>query len=264
MSERRWDTAIVGTLSTQLMNAIGRRIVAGDYKMGATLPSEFALCDEYGVSRTPLREAVKKLLAKGLIAVAPKSGTRVLPADRWNQLDPDVLRWRFDSGADGTLIDQLYELRGAFEPEACRLAALNGSETEHAEISRHFERMRALHHDPHGVVEADLAFHMAIVAATRNLFLISVSQSIRMALDFWFSLSADKQFFPESELDRHRLIRDAIVARRGGAAAAAMRRLLLESRRSLDEALAATRLAAEPAQGSRRGRATDKRQVKAL
>lgn len=239
-SKSRREAGASGTLSARIMDSIGRRIVSGEYCVGGALPPEVALCAEYGLSRTPLREAMKKLHAKGLIAMAPKSGTHVLPADSWNQLDPDILRWRFDSRPDEWLLGQLYELRIAFEPEACRLAAVNGGEADHAAISAQFERMAAMRESAEGVIDPDIAFHMAIVAATRNVFLMSVGAAIRTALKFQFRLSAEKRPFPARELEQHRLIRDAILARDGPRAAEAMRALVALSRDSLAEFLRRT------------------------
>jgi DNA-binding FadR family transcriptional regulator len=226
-----------GTLSARIMDAIGRRIVAGHYRAGTALPTEPALCDEYRVSRTPLREAVKRLHAKGLVAVGPRAGTRVLAESEWNQLDPDLLRWRFAAGADGTLVAHLYELRVAFEPEACRLAALNGRADDHAAVAAGMAAIEATQDDLARTVEADIAFHTAIIAATRNPFMISVGSAVRQLLRFSFTVRADRTRFPPSELAQHRRIADAVLARDGEEAAAGMRALLGESRRSLTAAL---------------------------
>jgi GntR family transcriptional regulator, galactonate operon transcriptional repressor len=231
-SDRR-TRSTSGTLSGQVMDAIGRRIVSGVYAADEVLPSEHSLCAELGLSRTPLREAMKRLHAKGLIKVGPRNGTKVLPPRLWSQLDPDVLRWRFEQGASDDLIDQLYELRLVFEPEASRLAALHGDAADHAAIMAAFQRMEALIADSERVISADLAFHMAIIAATHNIFLISVSTAIGAALKVQFELGAKRRTFPKAELDMHRLIRDAIVGRDSEAAADHTRGLIEASRLSV-------------------------------
>jgi DNA-binding FadR family transcriptional regulator len=222
-----------GTLSGQVMDEIGRRIVTGFYAAGEVLPPEFSLCAEFRLSRTPLREAMKRLNAKGLIVVGPKSGTKVLPQRHWSQLDADVLRWRFAQGASDDLIDQLYELRLVFEPEASRLAALHGDAGDHAAIMATYRRMEELIADPERVISADLAFHMAIIAATHNIFLISVSTAIGAALKAQFELGAKRRTFPRAELDMHRLIRDAILGGDSEAAATHTRDLIEASRLSV-------------------------------
>ncbi|MGL4242598.1 MAG: FadR/GntR family transcriptional regulator, partial [Beijerinckiaceae bacterium] len=162
----RRGRAATSTLSGRVMDEIGRRIVNGVYGAGDVLPSEFSLCAEFGLSRTPLREAMKRLNAKGLIIVGPRNGTKVLPQSHWSQLDADVLRWRFENGASAELVDQLYELRLVFEPEASRLAAIHGDEHDHKAIRVAFQQMEALIADTDRVISADVAFHMAIIAAT--------------------------------------------------------------------------------------------------
>jgi DNA-binding FadR family transcriptional regulator len=176
---------------------------------------------------------MKRLHAKGLIIVGPKNGTKVLPQRAWSQLDPDVLRWRFEQGASDDLIDQLYELRLVFEPEASRLAALHGDVADHAAIMAAFQRMESLIADHERVISADIAFHMAIIAATHNIFIISVSTAIGAALKVQFELGAKRRTFPKAELDLHRLIRDAIVGRNGETAATRTRELIEASRLSV-------------------------------
>lgn len=237
MPAKRPSRSAPGTLSTQVMHLLGRRIVAGDFRVGDTLPVEPILCRRFGVSRTTLREAVKKLHGKGMIAIAPKSGTRVRPPSEWSQLDPDVIGWRLRGAPDPDLLRQLYEMRQALEPEACRLAAINADEDGRRAIGDAFARMAAARHDPARVVEMDVAFHMAIVAATRNLFLISLGSAIRGTLGFAFALGVPLKPFSASELRRHRVIMDLVLARRADAASIAMRRLLQESHRTLAAAL---------------------------
>lgn len=243
--ERAPAPARRGTLSARIMDAIGHQIVAGHYRSGEALPPEAALCDEYRVSRTPLREAVKRLHAKGLVAVGPRAGTRVLAEAQWHQLDPDLLRWRFAAGPDETLVGHLYELRAALEPEACRLAALHGEETDRAAIASAIAQLEANRHDLALSVEADVAFHAAIIAATRNPFMVSLGSAVGLLLGFSFKVRADRTEFPPAELAAHRRIADAILDGDGDGAAAAMRTLLVASRRSLATALE-HRSAAEP------------------
>lgn len=234
------------TLSARVMNAVGRRIAEGVYEAGDVLPPEAELCAEFGVSRTSLREAMTRLIAKGLIVVGPKSGTRVLPTTRWNQLDVDLLRWRLEVGMKDEIVEQLYELRFAFEPDASRLAALHGSDEDHAAITAALAEMDRLRDDSVRLVEPDIAFHMAIVAATRNVFMISVAAAVRTALTYQFQVGEAHRVFPASAFDAgefalHGRIGRAILARRGDAAAGLMRELIRASRQSLVRAMERSR-----------------------
>ena len=76
------------------VDLLGAAIVAGRYTVGALLPPEPLLCTELGVSRTVVCEAVKSLIAKGLLVTGPKVGTRVLPEEQSNCFDADVVAWQ--------------------------------------------------------------------------------------------------------------------------------------------------------------------------
>lgn len=220
------------TLSQRVVDALGEAIMRGRFVPGEVLPTEPELGARLGVSRTPLREAVKKLHDKGLVAIGRKTGTRVRPREDWHHLDPDVLRWRLQTGPDDDILRQLYELRAAIEPEACRFAALNGTAEDHAAIATAFARMESCRHDVAAVVEADVGFHLAIVAATRNVFYAGLASAIGNALQTAFVLGAKRRTFPADELEQHRKVWHAIAARDGDRAASRMRRLLGASQRS--------------------------------
>jgi DNA-binding FadR family transcriptional regulator len=231
--KRSGRRARVVTLSQHVMDKLGAAIVRGRFAEGAVLPTEAALCVRFGVSRTPLREAIKKLHGKGLISVGPKSGTRVRSSRDWHQLDPDVLRWRLQTGPDDEILRQLYELRAGIEPEACRFAALNGGPEDHAAIGAAFERMEACRADIAAVVEADVGFHLSIIHATRNIFFSGLASAIGNALYTAFLLGARRRTFPADELAQHRAVWRAIATRKGDLAARLMRKLLATSRRSV-------------------------------
>ena len=76
------------------VDLLGEAIVTGRYPVGSSLPPEPILCEELGVSRTVVREAVKSLIAKGLLVTGPKVGTRVLAEEQWNVLRKPTGLWR--------------------------------------------------------------------------------------------------------------------------------------------------------------------------
>ena len=86
---------------------IGEAIVAGRYAAGMSIPPEPILCDELGVSRTAVREAVKSLIAKGLVTTGPKVGTRVSTEEHWNWFDPDVIAWKSKAGITAAFLRDL-------------------------------------------------------------------------------------------------------------------------------------------------------------
>src|SRR4028118_868378 len=96
-----------GTLAVQVLEHLGHQILSGEVPVGGQLPTEAALCEHFGVSRTAVREAIKALSAKGFIEVRTKTGTRVRPRRDWNLLDPEVLAWQGELGADEYFLDKL-------------------------------------------------------------------------------------------------------------------------------------------------------------
>ena len=102
---------------------LGEAILAGRFGPDGVLPPEPQLCAELSVSRTVVREAVKSLVAKGLLLTGPKVGTRVQPSERWNWFDPDVIAWQAKAGLTPEFLRDLQDLRGIVEPAAMRLAA---------------------------------------------------------------------------------------------------------------------------------------------
>ncbi|MFM8863718.1 MAG: FadR/GntR family transcriptional regulator, partial [Limnohabitans sp.] len=88
---------------------LGEAILTGRYPAGSSLPPEPVLCEALGVSRTVVREAIKSLVAKGLVVTGPKVGTRVLPEDEWNWFDPSVIAWQARNGLSLEFLQDLQE-----------------------------------------------------------------------------------------------------------------------------------------------------------
>src|ERR1700709_2186728 len=115
--------SLIRNVHSQVADRIGISIVRGDIAAGDALPSEMQICAMMDVSRTVVREAIRTLNGKGLVESRPKSGTRVRPPQQWNQLDPDVLRWRLETSDMDSYLTKLFQLRCAVEPAAAALAA---------------------------------------------------------------------------------------------------------------------------------------------
>jgi DNA-binding FadR family transcriptional regulator len=106
-----------------IAHKLGAAILAGEYLPGDVLSGEVVFSEQLDVSRSAYREAIQALAAKGLVESRPKAGTRVLPRNRWNLLDPEVLGWAFAGQPDMAFIRSLFELRAIVEPAAAALAA---------------------------------------------------------------------------------------------------------------------------------------------
>jgi DNA-binding FadR family transcriptional regulator len=121
----------------------------------------------YSASRTAVREAIKVLSAKGLVAARPRFGTYVRPRADWNALDADVLRWQEGSASNVRLLRQLDEVRRVVEPQAARLAATRRVRAELRTMHVALQDLERAKQPPE-LASADLRFHRSILAATHN------------------------------------------------------------------------------------------------
>jgi DNA-binding FadR family transcriptional regulator len=219
-------TKIVGHFPTtheRVVDELGRRIVGGVWEPGHPLPVEDLLATEIGVSRGVLREAVKALVAKGMLRVRPRTGTRVLPPGHWNHLDRDVLRWK-QAGDATALLRDTSELRRIVEPEAARLAAGRACPDDVRALYDALAAMEAAAVEPgrSGYVEADIAFHRALLDAGGNRLLGSLGRAIGIALENSFLVSTQTPGAVEASLPGHRAIVEAVATGDPAAAAAAV------------------------------------------
>lgn len=215
-----------GDLPTQLANLIGRRILNGELKPGDQLPPEAELLAQTGVSRTTMREAVKLLVSKGLIEAKPKSGTRVRPSSDWSLLDPTVLRWQFDNRDDLKELLLLFEIRRLIEPEAAALAASRGTNAKRLAIGQAYEALEGSSQTQVNLIEADVGFHIAVLNAAENKYLLSLGTVIEMAIKSTARFSRMRPGGLQHSLPLHRSVYDSILAERPEVARAHMRALL--------------------------------------
>jgi len=213
---------IHGTIAHDL----GVAIVTGRYKPGDILSGEIEFSEQLNVSRSAYREAIRMLAAKGLVESRPKTGTRVSEQRRWNLLDPDVLAWMFEGEPSEDFIRALFELRMIVEPAAAELAARRRDGRDLARMGHALEEMAryglAL---PEGRA-ADQRFHDAVLEATRNPALLSLSSSIGAAVSWTTLFKQRKRELPRDPLPDHRALYEAIAAGDAAAAHATMGELV--------------------------------------
>lgn len=228
-----------------LANEIGQRIVRGDYAPGATLPNEAAWARMFEVSRSAVREAIKMLMAKGLLSSRPKIGSWVEPRERWNLLDRDVLTWYAMSPDRETFLKTVQEFRYLIEPEAAAFAARRRSEEQMAEISAACREMGEARSLPERT-EADTRFHLAILHASGNELLVPLGVLIESAFDQLFIFVTREQNDLAYAQTLHENIEKCIRLKRPEAARAAVRKLLANT----DDIIAGG--SGRPAMGERR------------
>ena len=195
------------------LDRLGEAIVGGRYAVGTSIPPEPALCEELGVSRTVVREAVKSLVAKGLLVTGPKLGTRVLPEDSWNWFDPAVVLWKSKIGLTREFLRDLQELRRAVEPAGVRLAAERATSADIAEIETAYAGMKSAIEQGGDYVSNDLRFHQGLLRACHNRMVLQMSKALGALLRTSFEISTTRPDGPASSLPLHRAVLDAVIAR---------------------------------------------------
>lgn len=206
------NTSAIKNVHGNTLDFLGAAIVAGHYAVGVTLPPESALCAELGVSRTVVREAVKSLVAKGLIHTGPKVGTRVMPSEQWNWFDPDVIAWQSKAGLSTEFIRDLQDLRLVVEPAAVRLAAARRTPEDMIEIEAAYAGMAKAVLEGGDYVTHDLRFHQGLLRASHNRMLVQMSKALGALLRTSFEISTRKKNGPRSSLPLHRAVLDAVAA----------------------------------------------------
>lgn len=224
-------------LTYWLVDSLGQSIVTGEYSADKPFPNEAELANLLGASRSVTREAVKMLTAKGLLRARPRQGTSVEPETRWNLFDPDILRWHLDRKFSLDLLLYFTEIRSAIEPGAARLAALKADAADIDEMQRGVERMYAAESGKDDGLAADIAFHIAVMKATRNPFYAQLSDIVSIALQisirFTNSLAGRK-----ADVPAHEAVLDAIKARDPEAAAARMTAIVVDVMQLIHKAMA--------------------------
>ena len=229
---------MIKNVSGTTLDLLGAAIVGGRYPVGASMPPEPLLGEELGVSRTVVREAVKSLIAKGLVTTGPKVGTKVLPPEAWNWFDPDVIVWQSQAGLTREFLRDLQELRRIVEPAAVRVAADRATPADIAEIEAAFAGMKKAVEQGGDYVAHDLRFHQGLLRACHNRMMVQMSKALSALLRTSFEISTTRKDGPRNSLPLHRAVIDAVIARNPGKAEKAILVLIDGAREDIEEVLA--------------------------
>jgi DNA-binding FadR family transcriptional regulator len=217
---------------------LGEAIVAGRYAAGGSIPPEPVLCEELGVSRTVIREAVKSLVAKGLLTTGPKVGTRVQAEEQWNWFDADVIVWQTKAGLSVDFLQDLQDLRRVVEPAAVRLAASRATAQDIADMEEAYAGMKRAIDFGGDYITPDLRFHQGLIRSSHNRMLVQMSRALGALLRTSFEISTTRKDGPSSSLPLHRAVLDAVIAREPARAEQAILVLIDGARKDIDLVLA--------------------------
>lgn len=187
-------------------NSAYRRLL-DEIRDGTLLPGErlreTELAERLGVSRTPIREAIRQLEADGLVAHIPRLGATV-------------------RSLDYAEVMELYEMRAVLEGTAARLAARAASDVEIAEMAALNDRLSKVGMGPEAT-RLNRIFHATLLDAAKNRFLTKSMLSLHKALLILGPSQLSDSARADEAVEEHRVIMDALAARDGSAAEAAMR-----------------------------------------
>jgi len=195
-------------LTQSIVDDLGLAIVRGDYT-DLPFPTEAILAKQFSASRNIVREVVKILSEKGLLSSRPRIGTKVRPESDWNILDPEILHWYFEGQMSFSLLQEFFEVRMQIEPAAAAIAAKATNAEKVQQLRLAMERMDAAELGRDDPLEADIAFHTALMAASDNRFYMKLSKLTETALRFSIRVTNPSKNV-EVHLNSHREILNAI------------------------------------------------------
>ncbi|SDQ85111.1 DNA-binding transcriptional regulator, FadR family [Curtobacterium sp. UNCCL20] len=221
-------------LHGHVLDVLGQRIVDGAIDPGSVLRPEL-VADEFGVSRSVVREALRVLQSLGLVEPRQRIGTQVLGIGSWELLAPTVIRWRGASPSYFVQQRELLELRLGVEPVAASLTARAGADggSGAAEVLAAAEDMldACARDDSRAYLEADVRFHRALLAGSGNAVFAHFAGTVEALLRTRTSESRDTiTRWTHDAAARHLAVGRAVVAGDAAAASAAAGELVRVTR----------------------------------
>ena len=165
-------------LGTAVVQQLVELIVTGEFQPGDLLPPEGPLAERFGVSRTVIRESVKRLQEKGLVVVGQGRGTRVLDQTAWRMLDAQVLSALVEDDVSSGILSDLSAVRASLEAMMAGAVARRHSDAQLLELRDILESMRDLMGDETAFYEADVGFHFALMQASGNRLAHNITRAL--------------------------------------------------------------------------------------
>jgi GntR family transcriptional repressor for pyruvate dehydrogenase complex len=223
----------VGRLSDQVATQIQELVIESALKLGEKLPSERELSKLLGVSRTVVREAVRALVAKGLLEVRHGGGMIVRAPD--SALVSEIMINMLRSDGDVTFM-HVHEVRYLLEVEIAGLSAERRDDDDLLQMEGQLQAMVEHEGDPLRWAEADVAFHAAIAVATHNpLYLVLLNSIVEMLMELRLT-AISLPDTPQKAYHHHMILFERIKAQDRPGARKAMRDHLRESQETFRKA----------------------------
>ena len=220
-AEKRAPAARLGVLVVHDLVAM---IVTGAVAAGQLLPPEGELAAHFGVSRTVIRESVKRLEEKGMVTVIQGRGTEVSPSSEWNILDKVVISTMIENDETLGILDELAVVRSELESAMSAAVARTRTDAELDELRAALDAMHAAVDDHAVFPESDKDFHSLLMTHSGNALAKSIARTLvqRASDNSRFHGAPGPDAFALT-LEEHGRVVDAIAEGNPEKASAAMR-----------------------------------------
>lgn len=201
------------TLASRVSRDLLAAIVSGKFKPGEFLPTEEALCEEFGVSRPIIREAMKSLVSVGVVRTRQGQGSVVVDQHEWNEFSAELLIVRCEIGAIHDVLHEVLELRIGLEASAAEAAAVKAGSADIQLLREHIDAMQKAK-DPEEFMVHDIAFHQEILRIAGNRLVVKLFALLDPMLRCARALALEHQEAPTSivrGVAEHRKILKAIA-----------------------------------------------------
>lgn len=202
-------------MSMKIVSVFKNMLIDGRIKPGDKLPTEAELVQQLGVSRTPLREAIKILEAIGIIKIKRGEGMYICKEISNSHLNPMI----FSIILHSKNTDKLIEFRQYFESMVLEMVSKNGTLDDLQKIKQVYEWQvdtanQSEHFSYAELAEIDLQFHYAVIEATKNPFVIEIGKTIYELSKHKIAKLAE-QYGIEQTLNTHKTYVDALFNKNG-------------------------------------------------
>lgn len=190
-----------------MQEKIKEMILTKQYDENGYLPSEGQLCQQLSVSRVTIREAVRSMEVRGFVQRIHGKGIKVSSnsVEVMTQSISDML------DIDNVTLDDVLEMRRIIEIQAVALATLRATQAELDKIRKTVEIMENSVCEDATYIDADLNFHLYLVAATKNKALVAITSAYTPLLKRLITVSSNVNGSTERDFHYHRNIYDAIL-----------------------------------------------------
>jgi len=165
-------------LGTAVVQQLVDLIVTGEFKPGDLLPPEAPLAERFGVSRTVIRESVKRLQEKGLVVVGQGRGTQVLDQTSWRMLDAQVLSALVEDDVSSGILSDLSAVRASLEAMMAGAVARSHTDAQLTGLQDILASMQDLMSDETAFYQADVGFHFALMRASGNRLAHNITRAL--------------------------------------------------------------------------------------